>query len=147
MVPGTLENPGICLSKGCTKDCKPLTMMIEQTTFAGPYAQVSGHSFATKPCFRDCNNQSLGELKANLAKRGPASICVNAGEWDNYVGGVMTATAGGEWSFGYLDHCVHLVGYNAAPPDNEMPYWSVQPTLSGNLQTPLPSAESFCNRE
>ena len=113
----------LCLSSECTKTCKPLTHMVTETTFAGSYAQVANFSFATKPCFRECDHQDLHELEANLRKRGPASICVNAGEWDNYVGGVMSASACGNYSFAFLDHCVHLVGFNA---EHETPYWIVR---------------------
>ena len=67
----------------------------------------------TAPCFGACDGQKLGALRHALAARGPASICVNAANWFDYVGGVMSAAACGSHAWDDLDHCVQVVGYNA----------------------------------
>jgi len=54
-----------------------------------------------------------------LAQNGPISICVDASQWSDYSGGVMTASQCGS----SIDHCVLAVGYNTqANP----PYWIVR---------------------
>merc|ERR1711918_266552 len=74
-------------------------------------------------CYDTCDNQDFDLLNANVAEYGPASICVNAATWNDYVGGVMmTATCG---AYGYLDldHCVQLTGCNLTA---DTPYYMVR---------------------
>merc|ERR1719387_2328832 len=64
----------------------------------GGYAQVSGYSYATPPCTTgSCENQDLKKFAESLEK-GPFSICVNAGTWNDYTGGVLTSAACGPMS-------------------------------------------------
>jgi hypothetical protein len=42
--------------------------------------------------------QDLAALNANIAAVGPASVCVNAGAWNDYVGGVLTTAACGGYA-------------------------------------------------
>eukprot|EP00438_Fugacium_kawagutii_P023791 Skav231620 [mRNA] locus=scaffold1638:244935:245543:+ [translate_table: standard] len=48
---------------------------------------------------------------------------VNAGVWNDYTGGVLTASACGPMGADYQDHCVMAVGYNSTAPK---PYWIVR---------------------
>merc|ERR1711959_329164 len=50
-------------------------------------------------------------------------ICVNAGVWNDYTGGVMTSSACGPMGAMYQDHCVMATGYNSTAP---VPYWIVR---------------------
>merc|ERR1711904_408369 len=89
----------------------------------GGYAQVSGYSYATPPCTQGaCENQDLKKFAESLEK-GPFSICVNAGTWNDYTGGVLTSAACGPMGAMYQDHCVMAVGYNSTAPT---PYWIVR---------------------
>ena len=67
---------------------------------------------ATPACTGACGSQDLDTLNANIASTAPASICVNAGMWNDYVGGVMTTEACGGYAYDDLDHCVQLTGFN-----------------------------------
>jgi hypothetical protein len=40
---------------------------------------------STPPCDDACESQDLELLKANVAESGPASVCVNAATWNDYV--------------------------------------------------------------
>mmetsp|Transcript_10829 Transcript_10829/g.20275 ORF Transcript_10829/g.20275 Transcript_10829/m.20275 type:complete len:353 (+) Transcript_10829:50-1108(+) len=87
-------------------------------------AQVSGFTYATKPCNSGgCRHQDEDALATALAAKGPVSICVNAGGngWQNYKRGVYSRRCSGASS--KLDHCVQLVGYNK---DASTPYWIVR---------------------
>jgi len=53
----------------------------------------------------------------------PLSICVNAENWNDYTGGVMTSEACGPMGADYQDHCVMATGFNATAPT---PYWIVR---------------------
>jgi len=53
----------------------------------------------------------------------PVSICVNAGAWNDYTGGVMTSAACGSMAADEQDHCVMAAGFNATAPT---PYWIVR---------------------
>ena len=68
---------------------------------------ISDYSFATPACTGACGSQDLDTLNANVAATAPASICVNAGMWNDYVGGVMTTEACG--GYGYDDVSWSLV--------------------------------------
>jgi C1A family cysteine protease len=89
----------------------------------GGYAQVTGYKYAVKPCTSGgCTNQDLTGFAAALEKT-PLSICVNAGAWNDYTGGVMSSAACGPMGAEYQDHCVMATGFNTTAPT---PYWIVR---------------------
>jgi Pyruvate/2-oxoacid:ferredoxin oxidoreductase delta subunit len=89
----------------------------------GSYAQLSGYEYAVKPCTSGaCANQDLKGFAAAL-EESPLSICVNAGVWNSYTGGVMSSAACGPMGAAYQDHCVMAVGFNSTA---ETPYWIVR---------------------
>lgn len=96
----------------------------------GGYAQVTGYSYATPPCTQGaCTNQDLNALAAAL-EQSPVSVCVNAGVWNDYTGGVLTAAACGSMGASDQDHCVMAVGYNTSAPT---PYWIVRNSWSSTF--------------
>jgi hypothetical protein len=89
----------------------------------GGYAQVSGYSYAIEPCTEGaCENQNLKGLATALEST-PVSVCVNAGAWNDYTGGVMKAAACGSSGAMSQDHCVMATGFNTTAPT---PYWIVR---------------------
>ena len=112
-----------CLSPKCTETCRGIGTEVEETLLTGVYAQIANYSWATKGCFDDCEDQDLYGLRKAVAAHGPASICVNAANWDVYAGGVMSTATCGSYNFNDLDHCVGLVGFNM---DSDPPYWIVK---------------------
>ena len=128
-----------CVGPLCTIGCSDLgagvhklgdlSDMSKDESLTGPYVSISDYSYATTPCTGACENQDLDTLRANVAATAPASICVNAGNWNDYVGGVMTADACGGMAFNDLDHCVQLVGYNMTA---ESPYFIVRNSWATN---------------
>merc|ERR1712167_492857 len=90
---------------------------------------ISGYSFATPACTGACGSQDLDTLNANIASTAPASICVNAGMWNDYVGGVMTTEACGGYAYDDLDHCVQLTGFNLTAAE---PYYMVRNSWATN---------------
>ena len=70
---------------------------------------LSSWQWATQGCYGSCDNQDESTLMRNIASTGPASVCVNAEPWQDYVSGVMSS--GCSHSYSDLDHCVQLVGY------------------------------------
>lgn len=116
-----------CSMSDCTAPCdKPLNQLEKDTMYIGPYAKLSGYAFATPPCTSDCSNQDLAALAATLDTM-PVSVCVNAANWDDYVGGVLTAHSCGGEDYSDIDHCVQLVGYDAR---GDEPYWIVRNSWS-----------------
>lgn len=114
-----------CLAKLCTAGCTGnVDLLIEDFYYIGPYARVNGYSFVIPPCGpgKDCYLQNLDAL-ARTVKLMPVSICLNAANWDDYVGGVLSFDACGGIEYDDLDHCVSLVGYNN---DTDAPYWLVR---------------------
>jgi C1A family cysteine protease len=109
-------------TKACpTEKVQQIDGELEQ--LSGSYAQVSGYSYAVKPCTQGaCQNQDLKGLAAALEKT-PLSVCVNAGTWNDYTGGVLTAAACGSMGADSQDHCVMAVGFNSTAPT---PYWIVR---------------------
>merc|ERR1712098_210398 len=69
-----------------------------------------------------CTNQDLDTFAASLEET-PLSICVNAGAWNDYTGGVMTSAACGSMGASDQDHCVMATGFNTTAPT---PYWIVR---------------------
>merc|ERR1719443_2491541 len=89
----------------------------------GGFAQVTGYTYATPACTSgSCANQDLDKLAAALEET-PVSICVNAGAWNDYTGGVMTSAQCGSMAADYQDHCVMATGFNTTAPQ---PYWIVR---------------------
>lgn len=91
-------------------------------------AKITNWTYAVHPCAYDehakggkCANQDEDGVKAALATFGPLSVCVNAGSWDFYEGGVLRGKCSGAWA--KLDHCVQLVGYDTTA---STPYWKVR---------------------
>lgn len=90
---------------------------------SGGFAQVTGYKYAVTPCTSGaCANQNLKAFAAALEKT-PVSVCVNAGAWNDYTGGVMTSAACGSMAAADQDHCVQAVGFNSTAPT---PYWIVR---------------------
>lgn len=93
----------------------------------GGFAQVTGYSYATPPCTKGlCESQDLDAFAASLEET-PVSVCVNAGNWGAYTGGVMTSAACGSMGAYSQDHCVMATGFNATAPT---PYWIVRNSWS-----------------
>merc|ERR1711977_294683 len=67
----------------------------------------------------------MGDLKklAAALEETPVSICVNAGAWNDYTGGVMTSSQCGSMAADEQDHCVMATGFNTTAPT---PYWIVR---------------------
>jgi len=94
---------------------------------AGGFATVTGYNYVIPECASGaCTNQDMTGLAAAVAE-GPVSICVNAGAWNDYTGGVMSQSACGGYAASDLDHCVQLVGYNSTASS---PYWIVKNSWS-----------------
>merc|ERR1711907_836119 len=90
---------------------------------SGGFAAVTGYSYATPPCTSGaCTSQDLTKLQQALEET-PVSICVNAGAWNDYTGGVMTSAQCGNMGADYQDHCVQATGFNTTAPT---PYWIVR---------------------
>jgi len=111
-----------------TVACSTFTTQINSMAGAdaqlsGAYAQVSGYSYATPACTSGaCASQDLTKLAAALEET-PVSICVNAGAWNDYTGGVMSSSQCGNMGASYQDHCVMATGFNTTAPT---PYWIVR---------------------
>jgi C1A family cysteine protease len=120
-----------CLSPVCTQSCDviPVDEYVAESALIGPYATVAGYEFGTTPCYDECDDQDMTLLASNVAQSGPASVCVNAGEWSDYTGGVMSAAACGGYAYDDLDHCVQLVGFNT---NASTPYWIVRNSWATN---------------
>jgi C1A family cysteine protease len=90
---------------------------------SGGFAQVSGYSYATPACTSGaCASQDLQKLAAALEET-PVSICVNAGAWNDYTGGVMSSSQCGSMAADMQDHCVMATGFNTTA---STPYWIVR---------------------
>merc|ERR1712232_852493 len=115
-------------AQDATVPCSDFTAKINSMAGAdaqlsGGFAQVSGYTYATPACTSGaCASQDLKKLAAALEET-PVSICVNAGVWNDYTGGVMSSAACGGMGAGFQDHCVMAVGFNRSAPK---PYWIVR---------------------
>jgi len=118
-----------CLGAYCTEACSdiPVKDLPKEVSLTGPYATVTGYDYATPPCNGPCNDQDLDTLAANVMEYGPASVCVNAARWNDYIGGIMTAKVCGGNAYSDLDHCVQLTGLNATAG-----YWLVRNSWATN---------------
>merc|ERR1711998_230130 len=89
----------------------------------GGYAKVTGYTYATPACTQGgCTKQDLKGLAAALEET-PVSVCVNAGAWNDYTGGVLTSAACGSMAADMQDHCVMATGFNSTAAT---PYWIVR---------------------
>jgi hypothetical protein len=70
-----------------------------QSSLTGPYAEVTGYSYATPACSAACNSQNTSLLAMNLATYGPVSIDVNAATWNDYTGGVLSLSGCGGYAY------------------------------------------------
>jgi len=94
---------------------------------AGGHATVTGYNYVIPECASgSCAKQDMAGLAKAVAE-GPVSICVNAGAWNDYTGGVLSQAACGGYGADDLDHCVQLVGYNTTAAS---PYWIVKNSWS-----------------
>jgi len=78
-------------------------------------AKISGWAWA-------CTEEDESTLMKNVAEQGPLSICVDAQNWQDYTGGVMSG-----WQCAWinvLDHCVQAVGYDLTDSSNQ--FWIVR---------------------
>lgn len=104
-----------CPRTNSTQACDyNLTQLVVDAFYIGPYGNVQNFSYATDPSLCDeislhCNDMDEATLQSNL-NNAPASICVNAGAWDSYTGGVLTSAACGNNGNLAIDHCVQAVG-------------------------------------
>jgi Papain family cysteine protease len=90
------------------------------------YGKIKGYGYATKRCvcYTDgsgcnCDSQNEGMAVRNLATYGPAVVCVDASEWKEYTGGVITSASGCSQKFMDVNHCVQVVGYAYAGEEEE----------------------------
>jgi C1A family cysteine protease len=105
-----------------TTKVQAITGELEQ--LQGGYAQVTGYSYAVPPCTGTCSGASQDLAKfAQALETTPLSVCVNAENWNDYTGGVMSAAACGPSGAQYQDHCVMATGFNTTAPT---PYWIVR---------------------
>merc|ERR1712137_99860 len=95
----------------------------EYEQLQGGYAKLTGYKYAVKPCTSGaCANQDLKGF-AQALESSPLSICVNAGAWNDYTGGVMSSAACGSMGADEQDHCVMATGFNSTAAT---PYWIVR---------------------
>jgi len=87
------------------------------SSLTGPYATVSGYSYATPACTLSCNNQNTTLLALNLATYGPVSIDVNAAVWSDYTSGVLTQSACG--AYGVISKLLSSISYSS----NQLTPW------------------------
>lgn len=96
-------------------------------SLAGGHVKVTGSKYVIPECSSGaCDKQDMAGLAAAVAE-GPVSVCVNAGAWNSYTGGVLSQAACGGYAADDLDHCVQLVGYNSTASS---PYWIVRNSWS-----------------
>jgi hypothetical protein len=120
-----------CSNSRCTESCSTLDIstLITKSSLTGPYAVLEGYTETIPSCTGACTSQNLTALQMGIATYGPASVSVNAANWNTYSGGVMTATACGSSAATSLDHAVQLIGYNNQVAS---PYWIVRNSWATN---------------
>ena len=82
------------------------------------YGNIDGYGYATERCVCytdgtgcDCEDQDESLAVGNMATYGPAVVCVDASAWQDYEGGILTASSGCSSAFLDVNHCVQAVGY------------------------------------
>jgi len=89
-------------------------------------ATVSSFTYALPACDKgNCDKKEHEEtLAAALAQYGPISICLNAGLFNSYTGGVLKEKCSAKAN--KIDHCVQLVGYDKSPSNGDEAYWKIR---------------------
>ena len=88
--------------------------------------RIKGFTYATPNCYDiDCDHQDEDGLASNVAAHAPASICVNAKEWQSYKSGTLTGKQCGGHSTDDTDHCVQVVGFSKSTSTGNG-YWIVR---------------------
>jgi len=82
------------------------------------YGAIKGYAYATDRCVCytdgsgcDCDEQNEALAVMNVASYGPATVCLEASQWQDYTGGIITADSGCSAAFLDMNHCVQVVGY------------------------------------
>lgn len=94
------------------------------TDDAAPYnfarygGALAGYGYATDPClcYTDgsgcsCNSQDENTAVRNVATYGPAVVCVDASDWQDYAGGILSSASGCSAEYLDVNHCAQVVGY------------------------------------
>ena len=88
-------------------------------------SNLAGYGYATEPCvcYTDgsgcsCDSQDANKAVRNVATYGPAVVCVDAADWQDYAGGILTSASGCSANYLDVNHCVQVVGYAFAEVDN-----------------------------
>jgi hypothetical protein len=114
-----------CMGVSCTEKCSIQSQLPYAETF--PFAKISGYKYATPGCTDACENQNIDLLASSLLAKGPTSVCVNAGAWQDYTGGILTQAACGSFAYDSIDHCVQLVAsYEAEDSETGQAYFVVR---------------------
>lgn len=114
------------LSESYVESYKEETCPAEETSGTTRYGAVSSYAYATDRCVCytdgsgcDCDKQDEALAVMNLASYGPATVCLEAGTWQDYTGGIITAESGCSSAFLDMNHCVQAVGYAFRSSDDE----------------------------
>jgi hypothetical protein len=82
------------------------------------YGKIDGYGYATDRCVCytdgsgcECDSQDEGLAVRNVASYGPAVVCVDGSDWQDYSGGILTESSGCSAQFLDVNHCVQVVGY------------------------------------
>lgn len=124
-----------CDDPACTAQCDGGGPSWDSYATEFPVARLSGFTYASAPCNAGACKASkadLERLRCNVAAGGPVSICVNAGAWNDYTGGILSAAACGGSAAADIDHCVQLVGYHKDATNASLSYWLVRNSWSTN---------------
>lgn len=86
---------------------------------------LAGYGYATEPCvcYTDgsgcsCDSQDENTAVRNVATYGPAVVCVDASDWQDYQGGIMSSSSGCSQDYLDVNHCVQVVGYAFSESEN-----------------------------
>eukprot|EP00977_Amphora_coffeiformis_P009401 scaffold2179_cov165-Amphora_coffeaeformis.AAC.5 len=86
---------------------------------------LAGYGYATEPCvcYTDgsgcsCDSQNENLAVRNVATYGPAVVCVDASDWQDYTGGILTSASGCSADYLDVNHCAQVVGYAFAEAGN-----------------------------
>jgi len=114
-----------CMDASCTEKCSIQSQLPYAKSF--PFAEITGYKYATPGCTGACTDQNIDLLKSSLATKGPTSVCVNAGAWQDYTGGILTQAACGSFAYTSIDHCVQLVAsYEAEDSETGQAYFVIR---------------------
>jgi hypothetical protein len=87
--------------------------------------RLRGFSYATTPCYKECDKQDEETLLRNLVQHAPVSICINANIWQVYQSGVIERDCPQDYRG--LNHCASIVGFGRDNGRNdgtsESRYW------------------------